>query len=58
MNKNNQNNMKQIVAAVERGKGDGKQTFWTRVGAAFEMGTGPGTADWPTTTRIPGRRCS
>jgi len=33
-------NMKQIVAAVERGKGTEKQSFWTRVGTAFENGDG------------------
>lgn len=29
-------NIKQIVAAVERGEGDSKRTFWTRIGTAFE----------------------
>lgn len=29
-------NMKQIVAAVQRGEGDDKKSFWTRVGVAFE----------------------
>ena len=28
--------MKQLVAAVERGEGDEKKTFWTRIGVAFE----------------------
>lgn len=29
-------NMKQLVAAVQRGEGDDKKSFWTRVGVAFE----------------------
>jgi hypothetical protein len=29
-------NMKQIVAAVSRGDGDERRTFWTRIGVAFE----------------------
>jgi hypothetical protein len=32
----NGKNMKQLVAAVERGEGDEKKTFWTRIGVAFE----------------------
>ena len=28
--------MKQLVAAVERGEGDDKKSFWTRIGTAFE----------------------
>jgi hypothetical protein len=28
--------MKQLVAAVERGEGEEKKTFWTRIGVAFE----------------------
>lgn len=28
--------MKQLVAAIERGEGDEKKTFWTRIGVAFE----------------------
>jgi len=28
--------MKQLVAAVERGEGEDKKTFWTRIGVAFE----------------------
>lgn len=32
----NGKNMKQLVAAIERGEGDDKKTFWTRVGVAFE----------------------
>jgi hypothetical protein len=28
--------MKQIVAAVERGEGDNKKSYWTRIGVAFE----------------------
>jgi hypothetical protein len=37
---NTKKNMKQIVAAVERIKGDEKQSFWTRVGVAFENADG------------------
>ena len=29
-------NMKQIVAAVERGEGETKKSYWTRIGVAFE----------------------
>jgi hypothetical protein len=29
-------NMKQLVAAVERGEGEAKKTFWTRIGVGFE----------------------
>jgi hypothetical protein len=32
----NGKNMKQIVAAVERGEGDEKKSYWTRIGVAFE----------------------
>jgi hypothetical protein len=32
----NGKNMKQLVAAIERGEGDDKKTFWTRIGVAFE----------------------
>ena len=28
--------MKQLVGAVERGEGDDKKSFWTRIGTAFE----------------------
>lgn len=28
--------MKQIVAAVTRGEGEDRQTYWTRIGTAFE----------------------
>lgn len=28
--------MKQLVAAIERGEGDEKKTYWTRIGVAFE----------------------
>ena len=28
--------MKQLVGVVERGEGDNKKSFWTRVGTAFE----------------------
>lgn len=31
----NKNKM-QIVAAVERGDGDNKKSYWTRIGIAFE----------------------
>lgn len=33
---NTKKNMKQIVAAVERGEGEDKRSFWTKVGVAFE----------------------
>jgi hypothetical protein len=29
-------NMKHLVAAVERGEGDNKKSYWTRIGVAFE----------------------
>jgi len=29
-------NMKKIVAAVERGEGNNKKSYWTRIGVAFE----------------------
>jgi hypothetical protein len=32
----NAKNMKQLVAAIERGEGDDKKSFWTRIGVAFE----------------------
>jgi hypothetical protein len=32
----NGKNMKQLVAAIERGEGDEKKTYWTRIGVAFE----------------------
>ena len=32
--------MKQLVGVVERGEGDKKKSFWTRVGTAFENGDG------------------
>jgi hypothetical protein len=28
--------MKQLVAVVERGEGESKRSFWTRIGVAFE----------------------
>ena len=28
--------MKQIVAAVERGEGESKKSYWSRIGVAFE----------------------
>ena len=28
--------MRQIVAAVERGEGDSKKSYWNRIGVAFE----------------------
>ena len=28
--------MKQIVAAVERGEGESKKSYWNRIGVAFE----------------------
>jgi hypothetical protein len=33
---NNGKKMKQLVAAIERGEGEEKKTFWTRIGVAFE----------------------
>jgi len=33
---NDKKKMKQLVAAIERGEGDDKKTFWTRIGVAFE----------------------
>lgn len=33
---NDKKKMKQLVAAIERGEGDEKKTFWTRIGVAFE----------------------
>jgi hypothetical protein len=33
---NDKKNMKQLVAAIERGEGEDKKTFWTRIGVAFE----------------------
>jgi len=32
----NGKNMKQIVAAIERGEGEEKRSYWTRIGVAFE----------------------
>jgi hypothetical protein len=32
----NGKNMKQLVAAVERGEGEEKKSYWTRIGVAFE----------------------
>ena len=41
MNSDTRNNMKQIVAAVERTNGDGEiKSWWTRVGVAFENADG------------------
>ena len=37
---NTKKNMKQIVAAVERVKGSEKQSYWTRIGTAFENSDG------------------
>ena len=28
--------MKQLVAAITRGEGDDKKTFWTKIGVAFQ----------------------
>jgi hypothetical protein len=36
MGNENGKKMQQIVAAVERGEGKDKKSFWTRVGVAFE----------------------
>jgi hypothetical protein len=33
---NDKKNMKQLVAAIERGEGDERKTYWTRIGVAFE----------------------
>ena len=33
---NDRKNMKQLVGAIERGEGDDKKTYWTRIGVAFE----------------------
>mgnify|MGYP003407016171 CR=1 FL=1 len=33
-------NMKQLVAAVQRGEGEAKRSFWTRIGTAFECRDG------------------
>lgn len=32
----NTSNMMQLVAVVERGEGETKKAFWTRIGVAFE----------------------
>lgn len=32
----NGKNMKQLVAAIDRGEGEEKKTYWTRIGVAFE----------------------
>ena len=32
----NGKNMKQLVAAVERGEGEEKKSYWTRIGVGFE----------------------
>lgn len=37
---NNKKNMKQMVGAVERGEGEEKKSFWTRIGTAFENSDG------------------
>jgi hypothetical protein len=36
MNANTPKTMMQLVVAIERGKGDQKKSFWTRIGVAFE----------------------
>jgi len=33
---NEKKKMKQLVAAIERGEGDEKKSYWTRIGVAFE----------------------
>jgi hypothetical protein len=33
---NNGKKMKQLVAAIERGEGEEKKSYWTRIGVAFE----------------------
>ena len=30
------NGMKQLVAAITRGEGDDKKTYWTKIGVAFQ----------------------
>ena len=30
------NNMKQLVAAITRGEGDDKKSYWTKIGVAFQ----------------------
>ena len=36
MGNTNGKNMKQLVAVLERGEGDDKKSYWTRIGVAFE----------------------
>jgi hypothetical protein len=36
MNTSTPKTMMQLVAVVERGEGDQKKSFWTRIGVAFE----------------------
>jgi hypothetical protein len=33
---NDKKKMKQLVAAIERGNGDERKSYWTRIGVAFE----------------------
>lgn len=33
---NEKKNIKQLVAVVERGEGDERKSFWTRIGVAFQ----------------------
>ena len=33
---NEKKNMKQLVAAIERGEGDNKKSYWMRLGVAFQ----------------------
>jgi hypothetical protein len=36
MNMATHKEMKQLVAAITRGEGDEKRSFWTRIGVAYE----------------------
>ena len=36
MNASTPKTMMQLVAAIERGEGDQKKSYWTRIGVAFE----------------------
>ena len=35
-NMTNGKKMKQLVAAIERGEGEARKTYWNRIGVAFE----------------------
>ena len=36
MGNTNGKNMKELVAVLERGEGEEKKSYWTRIGVAFE----------------------